>query len=222
MIQNEFSEKLKKLRVQYGLTQRDLGERLGVGKSAVSNYETGISMPDTEKLIAISSLFNVSVDYLLGLNDDTPESFFSSKTFRQDPGTDYRTVTRIPVLDDISGGLPRYFAQTAVDYIALPANLDKVCEYFGLRMNDYSMDRARISQGDTILVRKQQEVNSGDIAVVMIDSGQAIVRKVEIKDAQISLLPQSTDASYLPQTFPLGAKQVTILGKVLSVILAID
>lgn len=60
-----FAEKLYKLRTQSGYSQEVLAEKLNVSRQAVSKWETGPTLPETDKLIAISELFNVSIDSLL-------------------------------------------------------------------------------------------------------------------------------------------------------------
>lgn len=62
-----FGERLKNLRIQNRMTQAVLAERLGVTKSVISAYETGLRMPSYETLIAIARIFKVSTDYLLGV-----------------------------------------------------------------------------------------------------------------------------------------------------------
>ncbi|HPD88718.1 MAG TPA: helix-turn-helix transcriptional regulator [Oscillospiraceae bacterium] len=61
----EFYEKLKNIRKKNGMSQEDLADQLGVSRQAVSKWENGQGFPETEKLMQISSLFNVSLDYLL-------------------------------------------------------------------------------------------------------------------------------------------------------------
>lgn len=62
-----FGEKLKELRKQAGLTQKELGERINVTKSVISYYELQERYPSSEVLIKLSSVFHVSTDYLLGI-----------------------------------------------------------------------------------------------------------------------------------------------------------
>ena len=68
----KFAEKLLLLRTQNGYSQEILSEKLNVSRQAVSKWELGITLPETDKLISISRLFNVSIDSLLidsiGLN----------------------------------------------------------------------------------------------------------------------------------------------------------
>ncbi|MBD5115731.1 MAG: helix-turn-helix transcriptional regulator [Ruminococcaceae bacterium] len=62
----DFGEILKSLRKQSGLTQSELGRRVGLSKAVVSKYETGIGYPNFETLIRIAKYFGVTTDYLLG------------------------------------------------------------------------------------------------------------------------------------------------------------
>lgn len=64
------AETFKNLRLEKGLTQKELGEKLNIGQSTVNNYENENRIPIPEIIIAYSKFFNVSTDYLLGLEDD--------------------------------------------------------------------------------------------------------------------------------------------------------
>ena len=70
----KLSEKLYSLRKKSGLSQEQLAERLDVSRQAVSKWESGVSVPESEKLVVISSYFNVSVDYLLKDEIDYPDT----------------------------------------------------------------------------------------------------------------------------------------------------
>lgn len=67
----DFSERLKQLRTEKKLTQTDLANILNVKPTAISNYESGRNEPSYEKLEILSNYFNISLDYLLGLSDET-------------------------------------------------------------------------------------------------------------------------------------------------------
>ena len=62
-------ERLKKLRLDNNLTQKQVGQRIGVAISAVSSYESGVRYPTYESLVKLSRLYNVTTDYLVGLSD---------------------------------------------------------------------------------------------------------------------------------------------------------
>ncbi len=61
------SDRIKHLREQNGLTQSMLARKMGVTRSSVNAWEMGISTPSTQYLIELAGLFNVSTDYLLGI-----------------------------------------------------------------------------------------------------------------------------------------------------------
>lgn len=75
-----FGERLKHLRVQNNMTQAVLAQRLGVTKSVISAYETGLRMPSYDVLISISRIFKVSTDYLLGVKKKYKELDLSGLT----------------------------------------------------------------------------------------------------------------------------------------------
>ena len=65
-----FSIRIKELRKENGLTQKQLADKLQTTNSAVCDWERGRTQPDLETLAKIASLFSVSSDYLLGLSDE--------------------------------------------------------------------------------------------------------------------------------------------------------
>lgn len=73
-----FGEKILKLRTRNGLSQEALADRLMVSRQAVSKWESGVTLPETEKLIAISNMFGVTIDYLL--KDDPAEKGYCQST----------------------------------------------------------------------------------------------------------------------------------------------
>lgn len=64
----ELAENIKKLRIQKHLTQKELGNKLGITTSTVASYESQDRLPSIAVLIKLSSVFNVSIEYLLGVN----------------------------------------------------------------------------------------------------------------------------------------------------------
>lgn len=69
----EFSERLKDLRKQAGLTQVDVAERLGVSQPAYASWERGIKKPTQENLVKIAQVLSVSVDYLVGNSEENSD-----------------------------------------------------------------------------------------------------------------------------------------------------
>ena len=103
-----FAEKLYTLRTQGGYSQEVLAEKLNVSRQAVSKWETGPTLPETDKLIAISELFNVSIDSLLidSINLNTFESmdrilvkFLSSARDMDDISEELLDIMRDGIID---------------------------------------------------------------------------------------------------------------------------
>ncbi len=69
----EFSERLKDLRKQAGLTQVDVAEKLGISQPAYASWERGLKKPTQENLVKIAQILNVSVDYLVGNSEETTD-----------------------------------------------------------------------------------------------------------------------------------------------------
>lgn len=65
----DFPERLKYLRSKMGYTQADLAKKLSLTRASVNAWEMGLSAPSTPFLVELSRLFNVTTDYLLGLDD---------------------------------------------------------------------------------------------------------------------------------------------------------
>lgn len=65
-----FKQRLKEFRKEYNMTQQDLASQLGIVRTAIANYETGRTSPDSETLSLIASIFHTSTDYLLGRTDN--------------------------------------------------------------------------------------------------------------------------------------------------------
>ena len=69
---NILYKRLKSLRIETGLSQQDIADKLNISRSSIGKYETGAAYPDIEKLMMLAGLYNCSVDYLLGIFDSNP------------------------------------------------------------------------------------------------------------------------------------------------------
>lgn len=70
---NIFAVNLKNLRIEKGLNQTELAEKLFINKSMISSYEKGTRMPSLDILMQLTFIFNVSIDYMLGVQRDNIE-----------------------------------------------------------------------------------------------------------------------------------------------------
>ena len=90
------ADKLIELRKNKGLSQEELAEQLGVSRQAVSNWERGETLPDTKQLIALSNIYDVSVDELLGLEREPKAKGdrCADSIFIEDEDGDYVSISK--------------------------------------------------------------------------------------------------------------------------------
>lgn len=181
--------RIKELRLKYGMKQAELAARVNVSHAALSGYETGKYEADIETYFAIAKIFNVSIDYLLG-NDELPDA------------------VRIPVFSRVAAGIPIEAIEDVVDWEEIPRALcSGERQYFALRVSGDSMWPDYL-QGDTVIVRRQDTCESGDDCVVYVNSTDATLKQVKLGDhGELTLIPRNQ--SYPPRTFT--AQEVTEL-----------
>ncbi len=163
-------ERLKLLRKEYQLTQKDLAHIMGVSPKAISFYELGERQPPNELLMRMARHFNVTTDYLLG-QDEKPAP----------------SVHRIPVLGTVVAGIPMEAVQNIEDYEEISETMGDPRDYFALRVRGRSME-PRLMEGDTIIVRKQEDLDSGQVGVVLINGNEGMVKQVKKSDKGILLI----------------------------------
>lgn len=193
-----FCERLKKMRIEKNLTQTDIAKMIYISQPAYSKYEMGTASPNPETLKKLAEVLNVSVDYLIG-NDVPPER----------PG-----YVRIPVLGRVAAGIPIDAIEEVIDWEDISAEAAGGGEYFGLQIKGQSME-PKISDGDVVIVRRQPDVDSGDIAVVLVNGNDATVKRVKKSPQGVTLIP--SNPAYEPMYYSneeIESLPVTILGKV--------
>ena len=67
----KFSERLKELRIEKGLSQNSLSKEVGCSQGAIAKWESNLQQPNADTIIMFAKYFDVSTDYLLGLEDWT-------------------------------------------------------------------------------------------------------------------------------------------------------
>ena len=115
----------------------------------------------------------------------------------------------------MAAGLPIEAVEHVVDYEEIDAGMAAAGEYLGLRIRGSSME-PRIREGDVVIVRKQDDADTGDTAVVMVGGDNATVKRIKKEgDGSLWLLPNNP--SFAPQHYSpaeIQALPVTVLGKV--------
>lgn len=197
--------RLKELRKSKGLTQAELGNLLGVSQNTYSYWERGKVRIDNDSLAKLASIYDVTIDYLMG-RDDKP---FRGAALQSSKGR------WIPVLGDVAAGIPIDAIEDIVDYEEIPNEMAKSGEFFGLRIKGDSMLPV-MKTGDVVIVRKQDTVEDGDIAVVLVNGDSATVKKVKIVQNGIYLIPFNTAfAPMLYSQADIDSLPVKILGRVM-------
>ncbi|NSW92863.1 MAG: hypothetical protein HPY74_19855 [Firmicutes bacterium] len=127
-------------------------------------------------------------------------------------------LIRIPVLGVIRAGEPILAEQNIIGYEYAEKDELNGGEYFYLKVKGDSMNRSRIQEGDLVLVRRQSDVNSGEIAVVMVNSEEATLKRVIKANDMLILQPDSYNIEYKPIVFSkkqIETNEIRILGKVI-------
>lgn len=193
-----FNERLKTLRIQRKMTQSELAKKIYISQPAYSKYELGTASPNPETLSKIADALDVSVDYLLG-SDSQPAR----------PG-----YIRVPVLGRVSAGIPIDAIEEVIDWEDISAEAAGDGEYFGLQIKGHSME-PKISDGDVVIVRRQPDVDSGDIAVVLVNGDDATVKRIKKSPQGVTLIP--SNPAYEPMYYSneeIESLPVQILGRV--------
>ena len=186
-----FTERLRQLRNEQELSQKDLGKKLHLGTSAISMYERGEREPDFEKLETIADYFNVNIDYLLGKSDERNPSQKNVLYFENL----YPIETKkFPMLGEIACGQPIYTNEDRESYVSAST---EIRADFCLKAKGDSMINARIMDGDIVFIRQQPVVDNGDIAAVIIDD-TATLKRVYYYPEEQKIVLSAENSRYAP------------------------
>ena len=168
--------RVKNLRKEKGISQQELAQMLYVNQTAVSQWERGVTNPSTDTAIALANIFGVSVDYLLGNSDY--------------PGAPTPAGVQIPVLGNVQAGLPISAVQDILDYEEITPELAATGEFFALRIKGKSME-PRMMEGDVVIIRQQDDADTGDTVVVLVNGDEATVKRLKKSPEGIMLVPNN-------------------------------
>lgn len=202
-----YGKKLKELRGLEGWTQEYVAKQIGVSKQTYSHYENEQRKPGLDMMRKLAKVYNVNLDRVFGDSSIVAES-----------GSDYITnrgdTVDIPIVGHIACGPSQVAYEQIEGYEQVPKAWVKNDEYFFLRARGDSMINARIQDGDLVLIRRQNDVDDGEIAVVMIED-EATLKRVYRTNGQLIL--QSENSNYEPIIIKKG--EVRIIGKLTRVVL---
>lgn len=193
------TDKLLSLMKEKNYSYADLEKLTSYSRSTLQRYFTG----NTEKIPLdlieeIAPIFGVTAAYLAGWEDDIPSY----------PGIMPVEKKRFPFLGEIACGEPIYADEEHNVYLESDSSIKAD---FCLRCKGDSMTGDNINDGDVVFIRKQDTVNNGDIACVIIDD-EATLKHIYLSDNTVSLV--SSNLSYPPLVYKENdCKTIKILGK---------
>ena len=199
-----FSKNLRKYMDLYQKSRNDICKDLGFAYTTFTSWETGVNYPRIDKIEMMADYFHIEKSDLIEDKTDKPSS--SAKGIR------------IPVLGRVAAGIPIEAITDIEDWEEIPQSMAKTGEYFALKIAGKSME-PRMMDGDVVIVRRQPDVDSGDIAVVLVNGNDATVKQISKSDAGLTLIGWNPSV-YTPKTYnkkECKELPVTILGKVVEI-----
>lgn len=193
-------ERIKEARKTAGLTQVELAKKTELSRSYIGDIEKDRYNPSVSTLQLIAKATNTPLEELLP----------STKS----PSSDSQGV-RIPVLGRVVAGIPLDAIEEIIDYEEIPKSMAATGEFFALQVKGDSM-LPTLKNGDVVIVKRQPTVDSGDIAIVLVNGNEATVKEVKESPAGITLIGHNV-AVYTPQFYSneeIKSLPVQVLGKV--------
>ena len=197
------SQNLRNLRRANNKTQEQMAKIINKRQQTYGKYEKAITEPDAETLQILAKYFGVSLEYLLGKENN----FVEEKPVQ-------KGGFKIPVLGTIPAGIPIEAVEEILDYEEIPQEWTTQGEYFGLKVKGNSME-PRIMNGDVVICRKQDNADSGDICVIMVNGNDATLKQIKKDTNGIALVP--FNQNYSPMFYnneQIANLPVRIIGKV--------
>ena len=164
-----------------GMKQADLVEKTKIGKSSISTYLSGAYEPKQKNIYRIASALNVDEAWLMGFDVQMDRKNISIETSKG---------IKIPVLGKVPAGVPIEAVEDIIDYEEITVEMAKEGEFFGLQIKGDSME-PRICEGDVVIVRKQDDAETGDLVVAMINGNEATCKRLMKYKDGIRLMPNN-------------------------------
>ncbi len=194
-----FAKKLRYYMELNNKNQMDLMNDLNLGSSTVSSWCTGQKLPRIGKIQLLADYFGVNKSDLL---EDKPNN------------TSKKTGVVINVLGRVAAGIPIEAVEDIIDTEEITQELAATGTYFGLQIKGNSME-PRMCEGDIVIVRQQEDAESGDIVVAMVNCDDATCKRLRKYRDGIELI--SNNPAYAPMFYSnedIISKPVKIIGKV--------
>lgn len=180
----------------YQRSRQDMCDALGVKYTTFTDWVNAKAYPRIDKIEMMANYFHITKADLV-----------------EEP-TEKKTKFMVPVLGYVRAGIPMDAVEYIIDYEEISEDMARQGEFFALQIKGDSME-PRITEGDVVIVRKQPDIESGEIAIVLVNGDEATVKKVQKFDGGINLIP--SNPAYDVRTFTnaqIESLPVQILGKV--------
>lgn len=203
---------IKYLRTLKGYSQEELSKYLGYKSyTTITKWESGISEPTLKMTNMIADFFNISVNELC-----YKKLWLSEKNnlAEVNQNNNISAAATINVLGRVAAGIPISAVEDIIDTEEISDTLAKTGTFFGLKINGNSME-PRICEGDVVIVRQQDDADSGDIVIALVNGDDATCKRLRKYRDGIELI--SLNPSYDPMFFSnddIKNKPVKIIGKV--------
>ena len=219
MLEDTFANRLKKALDYNNMKPIDLARKTNINKSLISSYLSGICKAKQDKLDLIARTLGVSEAWLMGYDVDMDRELFEDKEPSELSIDNARYIentiktVKIPLLGKVPAGIPIEAVEEILGYEELPASMIKNGEkYFALKIDGDSM-YPDYKTGDIIIIRQQNDCNSGDDCVVMVNGDDATFKRIIKQENSIILKPLNNDYEpYYFNEYEILTKPVKILG----------
>lgn len=210
---------IKQYRSEHNISMQVFADKIKSSKSYVSMLEKNYNpatgkpiSPSLETLKLIADAVNIDIEALMKMLDDEQEIFLNENKYKEQ----FKTKSiRIPVLGSIPAGIPIELIQDILDYEDISEEMLKGGkEYFALKVKGNSME-PKYLDNDTIIILKQDNCESGQDAIVMVNGDDGTFKRIFKTDNGITLQPLNNE--YMPMFYSnedIKNKPVRILGVV--------
>lgn len=197
-------ENIKSQRLARDMTLEDVAKIVGVTRQTILKYENGIiSNIPSDKIELLAQALHTSPAYLMGWEDRAP-----THTSLPSNVVPLQPMRKVPLVGQIACGVPILAEQNIEDYIDLPGHIHAD---YALTCKGDSMVNAGIRDGDVVYIREQPEVETGQIAAVIVDEEEATLKRFYFDGSNIQLVAENPRIP--PMVFP-GSEmsRVRVLG----------